>query len=175
MSLEASWHLNKVVNTALITVRMEKIFFSPPWFLWMLFKKRLWMVGKEMIFSGIIRELNILWIVSQSLFHLSFTEVMGWSSSLSFFLFVVFVCWWVVYFVWGFCFWATQRPFFAGIATLVWSATETAVLVWSVIFSWSPKLWDPGMWQDHCFKFCLSAITEQVLIWQQVLYSYTLF
>lgn len=55
------------------------------------------MVGKEMIFSGIIRELNILWIVSQSLFHLSFTEVMGLSSSLSFFLFVVFVCWWVVF------------------------------------------------------------------------------
>lgn len=52
------------------------------------------MVGKEIIFSGIIRELNILWIVSQSLFHLSFREVMGWSSSHSFFLFMVFVCWW---------------------------------------------------------------------------------
>lgn len=72
------------------------------------------MVGKEIIFSGIIRELNILWIVSQSLFHLSFREVMGWSSSHSFFLFMVFVCWWS-----GFWFWATQRPFFAGIAILV--------------------------------------------------------
>lgn len=55
------------------------------------------MVGKEIIFSGIIRELNILWIVSQSLFHLSFREVMGWSSSHSFFLFMVFVCWWSVF------------------------------------------------------------------------------
>lgn len=54
------------------------------------------MVGKEIIFSGIIRELNILWTVSQSLFHLNFREVMGWSSGLSFFLFVMFVCWWVV-------------------------------------------------------------------------------
>lgn len=58
------------------------------------------MVGKEIIFSGIIRELNILCVVSESLFHLLFREAVGWSSSLSFFLWCLFAA--ELVFVWVF-------------------------------------------------------------------------
>lgn len=104
-------------------------------------------MGKEIFFSGIIRELNILWTVSQSLFHLYFREVMGRSSSLSFF------CLWCLlgggwYFLEGQCkdhSWQEQPR---------WSDFPLEAL----------KLWDSAMLKDHCSEF-LSARAEQVLIW----------
>lgn len=114
-------------------------------------------MGKEIFFSGIIRELNILWTVSQSLFHLYFREVMGRSSSLSFF------CLWCLlgggwYFLEGQCkdhSWQEQPR---------WSDFPLEAL----------KLWDSAMLKDHCSEF-LSPELSRCSFDQQVLYSYTLF